>query len=120
MTNVFLNSLLLPDHQMERLGRVDMLLELLENDPQDLFLNYALGLEYAGVLKFNEAQQQFKTVLGLDVNYIPCYYQLGKLCEAQSQILEALSYYKQGLEKARQKKDKSVHEFEEAIFLLED
>ncbi|MES2681350.1 MAG: hypothetical protein V4635_15755 [Bacteroidota bacterium] len=105
---------------MERLGRVDMLLELLENDPLDLFLNYALALEYAAVSKFSDAEIQFKKVLELDENYIPAYYQLGKLSEARSQTQEALSFYKQGLEKARQKKDKSVHEFEEAIFLLED
>ncbi len=93
---------------MERLGRVDMLLELLENDPKDLFLNYALGIEYASVLSFTEAETQFKTVLDINNNYVPVYYQLGKLSEARSDTKQALEYYKTGLDKARQQKDKSV------------
>jgi len=105
---------------MDKLGRVDMLLDLLENDPGDLFLNYALGIEYASALKAQEAETQFKRVLELDENYIAAYYQLGKLFEAQTKNSEALAYYKAGLEKAREKKDKSVHEFEEAVFMLED
>lgn len=105
---------------MERTGRVDMLLALLGDNPKDPFLNYALGLEYASILRFSDAEFQFNKVMELDKNYIAVYYQLGKLSELQSKHTEALAYYKTGLTIARQKNDKSVHEFEEAIFMLED
>ena len=105
---------------MERLGRIDMLLDLLESEPADLFLNYALGVEYASALNFTEAEEQYKKTIALDENYVAAYYQLGKLFEAQFKNDIALTQYKTGLEIARRKKDKSIHEFEEAIFMLED
>jgi tetratricopeptide (TPR) repeat protein len=107
---------------MKRAGRIDMLLSMLEKEPGDLFLNYALGLEYANDLAtVADAESQFKIVLGLDENYIPAYYQLGKLFQSLLRTPEAIQYYKTGLEKAKEKKDnKAVNEFGEALFMLED
>lgn len=105
---------------MERMGRVDMLLELLEGDPRDVFLNYALGIEYASVNNSGDAESQFRKVLEIDPEYLPVYYQLGKLMERLGRNPAALTHYKCGLEKARLSKDKSAGEFEEAIFMLED
>jgi tetratricopeptide (TPR) repeat protein len=98
------------------------LLDLLASEPDDLFLNYALGIEYAGeVSSQSQAENQFKKVLALNAQYIAAYYQMGKLLEAQSRITEALEYLKAGLGHALLKKDnKSVNEFNEAIFMLEE
>ena len=95
---------------------------MLEKEPGDLFLNYALGIEYsAKPLTYPDAESQFKIVLGLNENYIAAYYQLGKLSEALLRAPEAIEYYKKGLEKAIFLKDnKAINEFNEAIFLLED
>ena len=106
---------------MERTGRIDALTELLKQEPNDLFLNYALGLEYMAERDLPKADGQLKHVLTLDENYIAAYYQLGKLFEQQLNITEAIRYYKTGLEKAReQKNNKAINEFGEAIFMLED
>jgi tetratricopeptide (TPR) repeat protein len=107
---------------MERLGRIDMLIELLRNDTEDVFLNYALGLEYSSDLgTVNEAEQQYKKVLQLNKDYIAAYYQMGKLFESQLKNEQALRYFKDGLAVAKKLNDsKAVNEFEEAIFLLED
>lgn len=107
---------------MKRLGRIDMINSMLEKEPDDLFLNYALGVEYATDLgTVSDAESQFKIVLGLDPNYIAAYYQLGKLLESLLRKPEALAYYKTGLEKAKALGDnKAVNEFNEAIFMLED
>lgn len=107
---------------MKRLARIDMLNSMLEKEPDDLFLNYALGVEYANDLaSVADAESQFKIVMGLDANYIAAYYQLGKLLESLLRKPEALEYYKTGLEKAKTLGDqKAVNEFNEAIFLLED
>lgn len=107
---------------MKRAGRIDMLLSLLEKEPADLFSNYALGLEYANDLAtVADAESQFKLVLGIEPGYIAAYYQLGKLYESLLRKPEALEAYKAGLEKAKEQKHaKSVSEFNEAIFLLED
>src|SRR5689334_18189207 len=107
---------------MNREVRIKMLMNELEKEPADLFINYALGLEYANDLNtVADAESQFKIVLGIDPNYIPAYYQLGKLFETVLRKPEALQCLKTGLEKAKeQKNSKAIKEFNEAIFLLED
>ncbi len=106
---------------MDRLRRIDMVIKLLENEPDDLFLNYTLGLEYVAELNLPEAENLFKKALELNDDYIPAYYQLGKLFESQTKNDEALHYFKKGLAKAKeQKNNKAINEFGEAIFMLED
>ena len=107
---------------MDREKRIDQLLEMLLSEPNDVFLNYVVGLEYAANLKQNtEAEEYFKRVLQLDENYVSAYYQLGKLYESLHKNADALSTYRLGLEKARLlKNNKAVNELNEAIFLLED
>lgn len=107
---------------MKRAGRIDTLLDLLVKEPNDIFLNYALGLEYASdPATLNEAEFQYKKVLQLDENYIAAYYQLGKLFESRNKNTEAVDYFKKGLEKAKlAKNNKAINEFGEAIFLLEE
>ncbi len=102
------------------MNRLESLLELLKAESDDVFLNYALGMEYAALQRRDVAEQQFRKVLALDPGYLGAYYQLGKLLEAWK-TSAAMEIYREGLEKARIKKDhKAVNEFEEAIFLLED
>lgn len=101
--------------------RINKLKELLKNESDDLFLNYALGIEYQSLLNLKQAEAQFKKVIELNPEYIAAYYQIGKNFEAQSKKKEALNYYKIGLESAKLKKDfKAINEFGEAIFMLED
>jgi Tfp pilus assembly protein PilF len=102
--------------------RIEKLFELLKTEPNDIFLNYALGIEYiANPESYSLAEEQFKKVLLLNPEYIAVYYQLGKLFEAQAKNVEALEYYKIGLTKAReQKNNKAINEFGEAVFMLED
>jgi Tfp pilus assembly protein PilF len=95
---------------------------MLVQEPRDVFLNYALALEY---LKDPESAQsaeaQLRHVLTLDEAYVPAYYQLGKILEAQNKTSGALAMYRRGLEMARSRNDrKTANEFEEAIYLLEE
>jgi hypothetical protein len=77
---------------MDRLGRIDMLIELLSKEPDDVFLNYALGIEYAAELNLTGAEAQFKKTLQIDADHIASYYQLGKLFESQLKNEEGGSY----------------------------
>ena len=106
---------------MDRLSRINMLLSLLVNEPNDVFTNYALAIEYAGEGDLEKAEKQFLKVLEIDNNYLPCYYQLGQLHEKHKGTQVALDYYKKGLELAKlQGNSKTANEISEAIFLLED
>jgi tetratricopeptide (TPR) repeat protein len=102
--------------------RLDLLRRMLEKEEDDVFLNYALGLEYAkNPENIIMAEVQFKKVTDLDPDYMAAFYQLGKLLEAQTKLSEALHYYKLGLEIAEKRKErKAIGEFMEAIFLIED
>ncbi|MCU0359654.1 MAG: hypothetical protein MUF75_02875 [Bacteroidia bacterium] len=102
--------------------RLDLLKRMLEKEDDDVFLNYALGLEYAkNPQSIVLAEMQFKKVTELDPTYMAAFYQLGKLLEAQTKLGEALHYYKLGLEIAEKRKEKkAIGEFMEAIFLIED
>lgn len=103
-------------------GRIETLKHMLENEPGDLFLNYALGMEYLNVSEtLPLAKEQFLKTLMLNSEYVPAFYQLGKLCELLQQREEALTFYQKGLELARiQKNNKAINEFGEALFMLED
>ena len=106
---------------MDRLNRIDMLHEMLLKEPNDIFLTYALGIEFVGELDVVQAEFQFKKVLQMEPEYIAAYYQLGKLFESQLKNTEALHFYKLGLEKAKIiKNNKAINEFGEAVFMLED
>ena len=98
-----------------------MLLSLLVNEPNDVFTNYALAIEYMGEGDYAKSEKQFLKVLEIDKNYLPCYYQLGQLSEKHRGTEEALNYYRKGLEIAKaQGNNKTANEINEAIFLLED
>lgn len=106
---------------MDKIARIGMLLNMLEIEPSDIFLNYSLALEYFSLQEFEKAESGLNKVLELQGDYIPAYYQLGKLKEALGMTTAALNYYRKGLELARsQKNNKAVNEFGEAIFMLED
>ncbi len=98
-----------------------MLFSMLEKEPNDIFLNYALAVEFSGEEKFAEAETQFLKTLQLNNDYLPCYYQLGQTAEKLNKEKEALEYYHKGVELAKkQNNNKALNELNEAIWMLED
>ncbi len=98
-----------------------MLLSLLVNEPNDVFTNYALAIEYMGEGDYTKSEKQFLKVLEIDKNYLPCYYQLGQAAEKLNKEKEALGYYNKGIEIAKnQNNNKTLNELNEAIWMLED
>jgi tetratricopeptide (TPR) repeat protein len=106
---------------MKASERFIQLQQMLKDEPNDLFLNYSIAMEYLSAGDIQKAIKAFQRTLQLKPDYIPAFYQLGKAYESISEMEKALSYYRQGLDLARlQKNNKSVNEFGEAIFMLED
>jgi tetratricopeptide (TPR) repeat protein len=88
---------------------------MLEQEPQDLFLQYALAMEYLGMNQPDEAEQCFRKILASDEQYVSAYYQLGKLLEAKDEA-GAIRFYEKGLQEAQLKNDrKTVNEFRSAL-----
>lgn len=96
--------------------RLQKLAEMLEKQPHDTFLLYAMGMEYLGMSDVNVAEKYFKQVLEVDSNHIATHYQLGILFTQQNRENEAQLVLEKGLELAKQKGDlKTQNEFRSAL-----
>lgn len=101
--------------------RKEELQMFLKENPNDVFLNYALGLEFISENNLKEAQLQFEKVIGIDNTYIPAYYQLGMIYHQQNKTSDALEILNKGLILAKQnKKTKEQAEFLSAITNIEN
>lgn len=92
--------------------RLEKLLEMLEKQPDDLFLQYALGMEYMGKNDVTSAEGLMRKVIESDKQYVAAYYQLAKLLVNRNREEEAIECLQLGLEEAIKKGDhKTVNEF---------
>lgn len=106
---------------MEKSNRKQQLLIMLEQEPNDVFLNYALAMELVSENDFEVAKNQLEKVLQLNATYLPCFYQLGQISEKLSSFDDAIAYYKKGLEIAKEQHNtKAMGEINEALWMLED
>lgn len=106
---------------MERLPRKEMIFDMLLKEPEDVFLNYALAMEYIASSDFKSAEAQLRKTLSINPEYLPCFYQLGQLNEKLEHNETAISFYKQGLELAKKQGNrKAMGELNEALWMLED
>jgi len=102
-------------------NRFEQLLKMLEEDPNDSFLNHALALEYFSLGKFESSKNVFQKVITDNENYLASYYQLGQTFEKLNDNAKAVEIYKVGVEKAKlQKNNKTLNELNEAIWMLEE
>lgn len=101
--------------------RLQQLQQLLLQEPNDEFLQYAIAMEYVSAKQIQKAIERLEKILGNNKNYLAAYYQLGKCYEAQNKTTEAKNIYEQGIGIAHaQNKTKTLNELREALFLLED
>lgn len=106
---------------MEKLPRKELIFDMLLKEPNDVFLNYALAMEHLSAEEYKEADLQFKKVLNIKADYLPCFYQLGQVNEKLGNNETALTYYKKGVDLAKsQNNNKALGELNEAIWMLED
>ncbi len=103
------------------MNRKELLLSLLKEDPKDPFARYALALEYRKENLLREAQEALESLKTDNPEYLPLYYQLGKLIEENGDEQAAMVVYREGLALATAQRDlKTRSELEEAIWMLED
>ena len=87
------------------MNRIDKLLELLQQMPDDNFLRHALALEYIKLEKDDEAKVLFESILKDSPDYIGSYYHLGKLLERNGEIAEAVKVYGKGMDESKKAGD---------------
>lgn len=102
-------------------SRIEQLKKMLETEPDDSFLNYALALEYAKINDLGKAIGLIEAIISRDKNYLGAYYELGKYYELSSQPERAIDIYKKGIEIALQQKNRKAQlELNEALLQLQD
>ncbi|MCD6068635.1 MAG: hypothetical protein K0S33_3461 [Bacteroidetes bacterium] len=105
---------------MKETERLKQIREMLEKEPGDDFLNYALAVEWEAAGEPQQAIAQLKKLLERNVEYLGAYYKLGKLLEETGSTEQALEVYNKGLELAqKQNNKKAAGELSEAIWMLE-
>lgn len=100
--------------------RITQLKEFIREDPSDPFNHYALALEYLNVDK-QKALEIFNNILSVHHDYLPVFYQLGKLYEELNEYENAIESYNRGILIAQQKNDlKTLRELRAALQLLQE
>ena len=74
---------------------------MLQDSPDDVFLNYAFAMELAKESNIEEARAAFDKVRKLDPNYVPAYFQEGQMLAQEDEIDAARSILEAGIKVAR-------------------
>jgi tetratricopeptide (TPR) repeat protein len=102
--------------QNERLVK---LLEFLAQKPDDVFLKYALALEFTKINDIEKASVFFNDLLENCSDYLPTYYQAGKFFETINEQ-KAIEIYKKGIKLAtEQKNNHTKGELQTALSIID-
>lgn len=77
------------------------LLEWLKEKPQDSFLRFALAQEYQKAEMYDEAVEEYKTLMSHNPKYVGMYYHLGECLAKLTLEQEALDVYQKGMQVAQ-------------------
>ena len=98
--------------------RIEKLLDMIAQSPNDCFLWHALGLEYRKLDELEKALEAFNKVINTDEKYVGTYYHLAQTLERMNKIDEAIIIYEKGISIANQVKD--MHAKNELQMALDD
>lgn len=100
-------------------NRLEILLQMVEQDPKDSFARYGLAMEYAKGGSYEQAIAEYRALLAQDEGYAAAYYHGGQALEKLGQVEEAKRLYEAGLLVTKHKGDSHTHsEIEAALSLL--
>ena len=100
------------------MSRIEKLLEFLETNQQDSFLQHALALEYIKIGEDDKAKELFNEILIREPNYVGSYYHLAKLLERQGDFAAAIAIYDKGMVEAKKAADN--HAYNELMMAKEE
>ena len=78
---------------------------MMQEDPEDAFLPYAIALEYVKINDWQAAKNGFESALAIQQDYLPVYYHFGKLYEQLQEIDNAINCYGKGMIIAKQQRN---------------
>lgn len=100
-------------------NRLQILQQMLEQDPNNSFARYGLAMEYANTGQLEQAIAEYRALLERDENYAAAYFHGGQTLEKLGHIEEAREVYQKGIEVTTRKGDAHTRsEIEAALNLL--
>jgi tetratricopeptide (TPR) repeat protein len=81
-------------------NRIEQLLAMLSSEPNDLFLQYALALEYVSAGEPKKGIIQLQQIILNNPDYLPAYHKLGDLFFSEGSYLSAIEVLETGIKKA--------------------
>ncbi len=80
--------------------RIATIKAMLRENPDDVFLHYSLGMEYAGRADHQEAADQFIECMRLDAGYLAAYVEAAKALRSAGDLTAAWELLAEALELA--------------------
>lgn len=103
------------------MNRIPLLTELIQDDPKDPFLPYALALEYLKQQDVQAAIDTFEALQKAHPAYLPTYYQLGVLLTETGELKRATTLLETGKALAEEQAErKTAGEIQELLWGIED
>jgi tetratricopeptide (TPR) repeat protein len=100
-------------------NRLDILKQMVEQDPKNTFARYGLAMEYAKSQEFAAAIAEFRGLLSQDADYAAAYYHGGQALEKLGELEQARDLYEKGIEATTRKGDAHTRaELQAALDLL--
>ncbi len=94
------------------INRKEKLFEMLLQSPEDVFLNYAIAMEYKSESNLTESISFFEKCIQIQANHTPSMYQLALIFEEMDETDKVLTNLNKGIEILKDSKDvKSLNEF---------
>ena len=87
------------------MSRVDQIKKMLESNPQDIFLNFSLAMEYQSAGHLEEALRQYDRTIEFDPQYLAAHVRKGKILLSEKRYDEARSTLQLSLSIAREAAD---------------
>jgi predicted Zn-dependent protease len=86
---------------LNRMSRAEKILQMLEREPDDAFLNFGLAMELVKAGDHEAAIQRFERVLTVDPHYTAAHYHKAQVLIARGRLDEAPATLDAGLKAAR-------------------
>ncbi len=100
-------------------NRLEILRQMIAQDPKNAFARYGLAMEYSKAGQLDEAVSEFKTLLENDQSYVAAYYHGGQALEKLGLIDDARELYEKGIAACQRTGDAHTRsEIEAALSLL--
>ena len=91
------------------MDRIERLKEFLKSNANDPFVQHALALEYIKLGDDREAEKLFRSLLGINEDYVGSYYHLARLLERNKDTQGALAVYEKGMAMAKAAGDQHAY-----------